>query len=1246
MKHLTSLNLRQRFLAVAVAAVVCTLTLVAATALSDAGNPILGTISATSVDNGDGTVTIFVRGQWNWLSHHSDCNVDRAGAGVGIIWNDPTEPGYTVAKGSVSAQVGISALRAGDSVNKLDQMVHPSDLGNVAEGYPGPTGQTFNDPSPPTTGAFATWKGGCGREPLTATASPGSISAVNPSGQSCADGTTNCSTHPWGSWGYAVNGGKGYSHTYLANALPSKVCVNFYDVHGKSQVVNGAKEITVDANGDNSIQTNSFNVNNGANCISVALSTISTTASNAPTVDTPIHDTATLTTPAGAGGTITFKAFGPRALNSTTPDCSGTAAFSPAAVTVNGSGTYTSPSFTATKAGLYDWTATYSGDPSNSVLGATSSCGALNETSTVNLAAPAVTTDASPLTVVAGVGTGTADLSDKATLSGATSGATGTITFKLFSDVTCQTQVAGSTRTVTVNGNGTYTSTPVVTVPPGQYNWIANYSGDLNNSPTVNGCGGTNENPKVVPAGSSIDVTKSTSTPFVISGGTATFGITVTNTGDATLTGVNVTDAQASGCARTAAQIAADRGSSTFVKGATYTYNCTLANVTTNITNSATGCGTPPAGSDVCDTGTTIVTVIHPHISVLKTTTTPTILSGSTALFTIKVTNDGDATLTNVHVTDAQAPGCAKTSADIPALTSMAPSTSLSYDCSLANVTSNLTNTAAAIGTPPAGPDVEASSSADVVVIHPHIAITKSTTTPTITSGQTASFGITVKNDGDVTLSNVRVTDSQAPGCAKTSSDIAGLASMAPNATVTYNCTLANVTASLTNIAVATGTPPIGPDVIAFDSADVTVIGPAITIEKTTSTPVINSGATATFTIKVTNSGNATLTDVAVTDAQAPGCARTKAQVAGLASIAAGASVSYDCTLANVTSTITNFATACGNPPVGSQVCDTDTTTVTVTTHPHISVVKTTSTPTVTSGGTATFTIKVTNDGDVTLTNVHVDDTQAPGCARTSAQISALASMAPNASVSYDCTLANLAASIVNTAVATGTPPAGPDVTGSSSVPVTVPATTTTTTTTTTTSTTTNVITVPSGGGGGGSTTVVVPTTPPAVTTTTTTTTPAPPATIVGLRVAKTQRVTGDFTSVEIATKVGDRIQYHIVVTNSGNTSLKVTLSDPKCDGLAPSGQVTIGAGASQTYSCSHVVTASDPTFIVNTATARGTTPAGRSVGPVSSTVTAKKAAVLAAKKVKKVKPVKKVEPVKKVATKPKPVTKPAQFTG
>src|ERR1700693_3041574 len=79
----------------------------ASSAFADAGNPINGTTTGNLVANPNGTVTVFVRGEWNWLSHHSDCNEERAGAGLGVIWNDSTEPGYTLSNGSISAGVGI-----------------------------------------------------------------------------------------------------------------------------------------------------------------------------------------------------------------------------------------------------------------------------------------------------------------------------------------------------------------------------------------------------------------------------------------------------------------------------------------------------------------------------------------------------------------------------------------------------------------------------------------------------------------------------------------------------------------------------------------------------------------------------------------------------------------------------------------------------------------------------------------------------------------------------------------------------------------------------------------------------------------------------------------------------------------------------------------------------------------------------------------------------------------------------------
>ena len=85
---------------------------------------------------------------------------------------------------------------------------------------------------------------------------------------------------------------------------------------------------------------------------------------------------------------------------------------------------------------------------------------------------------------------------------------------------------------------------------------------------------------------------------------------------------------------------------------------------------------------------------------------------------------------------------------------------------------------------------------------------------------------------------------------------------------------------------------------------------------------------------------------------------------------------------------------------------------------PAIDIQKTPDTQTVASGGTATFTIVVTNTGNVTLTNVSVSDPLAPDCNET------IGTLAPGASSNYTCTH-TVTAAFTNTATATGTSPTG-----------------------------------------------------------------------------------------------------------------------------------------------------------------------------------------------------------------------------
>ena len=123
----------------------------------------------------------------------------------------------------------------------------------------------------------------------------------------------------------------------------------------------------------------------------------------------------------------------------------------------------------------------------------------------------------------------TPKLTDSATLAGGYN-ETGAITFTLYYN-------GGSspvdTETVTVSGNGTYTTPTGYTLPTsgtvtGTYQWDASYSGDSNNNP-VSDNNNANEQVTVSPASTSTTVTSSPPSPSVY-GQTVTFLATVKNT--------------------------------------------------------------------------------------------------------------------------------------------------------------------------------------------------------------------------------------------------------------------------------------------------------------------------------------------------------------------------------------------------------------------------------------------------------------------------------------------------------------------------------------------------------------------------------------------------------------------------------------------------------------------------------------------------------------------------------------------
>ena len=73
----------------------------------------------------------------------------------------------------------------------------------------------------------------------------------------------------------------------------------------------------------------------------------------------------------------------------------------------------------------------------------------------------------------------------------------------------------------------------------------------------------------------------------------------------------------------------------------------------------------------------------------------------------------------------------------------------------------------------------------------------------------------------------------------------------------------------------------------------------------------------------------------------------------------------------------------------------------------------------------------------------------------------------------------------------------------------------------------------------------------------------------------KTERVatTGAFVRGPVRGTVGQRVYYHLTVTNTGTVSIKATVTDPGCDAgtLKPVGAAVLNPGASFTFTCSHL---------------------------------------------------------------------------
>ncbi|HVL25205.1 MAG TPA: PT domain-containing protein, partial [Thermomicrobiales bacterium] len=418
-------------------------------------------------------------------------------------------------------------------------------------------------------------------------------------------------------------------------------------------------------------------------------------------------------------------------------------------------------------------------------------------------------------------------------------------------------------------------------------------------------------------------------------GDVVTYTFVARNTGNVTLTGATISDPLAG----LSALACAPAAPATLAPGATLTctatYTITQADVDARqVVNTATASGRFGQTNVAADPASeTVKTLWEPEIHLHK--------KGhlhepdaehplGTIHYTLEVTNTGNTTLRGVRVADellsddefvygTLVPGQAKT-------------ISAEYVITQQDIDNGVVhNHAYAHGQPPSGPQVRDDDSYNVnLEQNPGLTIEKSASTPAgdVTAGTVITYTFTVTNSGNVTVKNIVVEDVLGGLVWNAANPGGAVGTLAPKAsktiTATYTVTGADVEAgNVHNEAFATGDGPTGDVTSDPDDADVPVgQQPGLTIQKTASTPAgtVTAGTVITYRFLVTNSGDVTVRDIAVTD-ELPGLVWNAANANGVVgNLAPGASktisATYTVTAADVEAgNVHNSAIASGEGP-------------------------------------------------------------------------------------------------------------------------------------------------------------------------------------------------------------------------------------------------------------------------------------------------------------------------------------------
>lgn len=514
------------------------------------------------------------------------------------------------------------------------------------------------------------------------------------------------------------------------------------------------------------------------------------------------------------------------------------------------------------------------------------------------------------------------------------------------------------------------------------------------------------------------------------------YSFVIMNTGNVTLTGVMLTD-ELPGIADATidwdsriGEGAADLPDGTLAPGQTVngfaTYVLTQADIDAGeVENWANVNGTSPDGQEPTDRDDAATTIeAKPAILLEKVADPEHIVAenakpGTPINYTLIITNTGNVTLTGVNITDAldgisdityNWDGCVAEGTLSPGQSATATATYALTQDDVEN--GSVTNTATAHGNPPTGDEVTDDDDAKTDIDSaPAISIEKTVAETELENdavkvGATLHYSFIIENTGNVILTDVTledemdgVTDAKIDWATRTGDGASALpeGTLMPgqqvSGTASYKLTQTDIDAGkVKNWANVKGTPADGDDVTDRDDADTTIrTSASISLEKVADPVSLSgdkavAGATITYTFTIENTGKVTLSDVSITDELTDkglsditydwsSCAGDGVMAPGQK---ATATATYTVTQADVEAAgVLNRATVNGTPQTGEDVTDDGTATTVIERQPDISIVKTASESDIENpsiGDEVEFIFEVTNDGNVTLTDVDVTD--------------------------------------------------------------------------------------------------------------------------------------------------------------------------------------------------------------------------------------------------------------------------------